>query len=119
MIVNFDTFDRAEDPTLFLCNPNNNRLALIPMYDKLDIKPTFNGLSVISFNIYKYIKDKDTKIIDFDRECECYKYINVFRQIHVENLGYFIIKTCDENSDNINPYYEVTETKIYYYLFFL
>ena len=108
MKVDFDYFNRAEDPPLFLCNPNNKILGSIPMYDNLVIKPTFNGLSEISLNIYKYVKDKDTGVIDLDRECECYKYINVFRQIHVENLGYFIINTCDENSDGINPYYAVT-----------
>ena len=108
MIVNFDAFNRAEDSTLFLCNPNNNILAFIPMYDNLVIKRTFNGLSEISLNIYKYVKDKDTGLLDLDRECDCYKYIDVYRQIHVENIGYFIINTCDENSDSINPYYEVT-----------
>ena len=32
LIIDFDYWDRAEDPTLFLCNPNNSRLALIPHY---------------------------------------------------------------------------------------
>ena len=108
MNIDFDYWNRAEDPTLFLCNPNNDRLALIPMYDNLVIKPTFNGLSEISLNIYKYIKDKDTGIIDLDRECDCYKYIDVYRQIHVKDLGYFIICSCEENNDGINPYINVT-----------
>lgn len=108
MNIDFDYWNRVEDPTLFLCNPNNDRLALIPMYDNLVIKPTFNGLSEISLNIYKYIKDKDTGIIDLDRECDCYKYIDVYRQIHVKNLGYFIICSCEENNDGINPYINVT-----------
>lgn len=108
MIVNFDYFNRAQDPKLFICNPNNKELAPIPQFDNLDVKPTFNGLSELTLNIYKYIKDKDTGIIDTTRVCSCYKYIENHRQIHVENLGYFIINEFDETNDDTNPYIEVS-----------
>ncbi len=107
MIINFDYWNRAENPNLFICNPNNARLALIPHYKNLVIKPTFNGVSELSLNIYKYIKDYDIGISDKERTCECYKYIAVHRFIHVEHLGYFVITQITEKSDGFCPYYEV------------
>lgn len=107
MKIKFDHFNRAETPKLFICNPNNHILAPIPIYDNLVIKPTFNGLSELSVNIYKYITDDDVGINDVSRTCECYKYIALHRYIHVENLGYFTITQSTEKSDGVNPYYDI------------
>ncbi|MDF1496344.1 hypothetical protein [Caproiciproducens sp. CPB-2] len=107
MQVNFDHFNRPENPELSICNPNNTSLASIVSYSNLDIKPTFNGLSELSVNVYKYIRDKDIGIIDTSRACECYQYIALHRYIHVENLGYFIITQSTEKNDGINPYSDI------------
>ena len=108
MNVNFDHFDRAENPKLFICTPNNKILAPISNYTNLVIKPTFNGLSELSIHVYKYITDDDVGIVDTSRICEGYKYIESYKQIHVENIGYFIIQSCDEYNDGFNPYFEIT-----------
>jgi hypothetical protein len=107
MNVNFDHFNRAENPKLFICNPNNKILAPISVYTNLIIKPTFNGLSELSIYIYKYIKDDDIGIVDTSRVCDCYKYIALHRYIHVGNAGYFIITQSAEKSDGVNPYYDI------------
>lgn len=65
MKVKFDHFSRAEEPNLFVCNPDNTQLAPIArFYDsegKSTLKPelSWNGVSTLNVNIYKYAGKTD------------------------------------------------------------
>ena len=111
MQIQFDKLNRAKEPQLMICNPNNDQLAPIVRYEGLNTKPTAYDVSELSINVYKYIKDK-THITENDSFviAECYKYIDVHRQIWVEDLGYFIITKAEETDDGIDPYFSITGT---------
>lgn len=102
MILQFDHFDRASPPLLYLHNPGGKRIAPIPegSYTGLKIKIVFNGVSEISLDAYKYLPGIDNVKIESD----AYPYIQGQRQIYVNNLGYFIIQSVEETDDGKNPF---------------
>ncbi len=114
MQVKFDYFNRPVDPKMFICNPNNTILAPIVRYsdssgkNTLKITPTYNRTSELSIDIYKFIKGAfHHEPTDLDSVCQCYQYIENYRQIHVEGLGYFVITSTEEDDDGFDPYIEV------------
>lgn len=102
MILQFDHFDRASPPLLYLHNPGGKRIAPIPerSYTGLKIKIVFNGVSEISLDAYKYLPGIDNVKIESD----AYPYIQGQRQIYVNDLGYFIIQSVEETDDGENPF---------------
>ena len=102
MILQFDHFDRASPPLMYLHNPGGRRVAPIPegSYTGLKIKIVFNGVSELSLDVYKYLPGIDHEKIELD----AYQYIQGRRQIYVNDLGYFIIQSVEESDDGENPY---------------
>lgn len=101
MIVNFDKFNQADPPAIFLCNPNKDKLSAITrvIYNtKLILR--FNALSEFSFEIPQSIDNKLT-IVD------AYGLMKVKRLIFIDGIGYFVIVSATENSDGSVPVYTV------------
>ena len=89
MNIDFDYFNRYESPMLTLCNPSNSEIGVINGFKDLIIKPRFNNLSELEFNISKC-----------DTNSEIYRLLEERRQILVEGLGYFIISSCSETNES-------------------
>lgn len=108
MIVNFDHFNKCENPILTICNPNNKTLSVIANYTDLELEPNFSAISTVKLTVYKYIKDKVSDSEDNKkREADCWKYLAECRQIHVENIGYFPIISVTTNDNKDNPSCEI------------
>ena len=102
----FDKFDQAELPTLTLCNPNKEEICSLGgayLGGAYNIKATmrFNALSELSFSFPSSIDAGVTPIPQYD-------YIKNKRLVKVENYGYFIIDTCEEDEDGKVPIKLVT-----------
>ena len=102
----FDKFDQAETPTLTLCNPNKEEICSLGgayLGGAYNIKATmrFNALSELTFNFPSSIDAGVTPIPQYD-------YIKNKRLVKVENYGYFIIDTCEEDEDGKVPIKVVT-----------
>ena len=102
---------------MFVCNPDNTTLAPIVRYsdasgkNSLKLTLNYNRTSELSVDVYKYIKDAfHREPVETDSICQCYQYITNYRQIHVEDLGYFIITKVEINDDGVDPYISVTAT---------
>ena len=114
MQVNFDYFNMPKDPQLFVCNANNKKLAPIVRYadssgtNSLQLTMNYNRTSDLSIQIYKFIEDTfHHEALSTNGIAECYQYVANYRQIHVENLGYFIINQITEVDDGFDPYWDV------------
>jgi hypothetical protein len=53
MFAKFDYFDRLEQPTLVLCNPNDEELATIQNLEEFNLSVNFNAVSELSLTISK------------------------------------------------------------------
>jgi hypothetical protein len=92
MIQNFDKFDSAEMPYIILCNPNREELYTISgVVYKTKLTKRFNSLSEFEFTICSTIDNGETFV-------ESYESILAKRLILIENEGYFIIDSVDEDT---------------------
>lgn len=106
MLVKFDSLNRDLPPTLFVCNPDGQKLSVIPadVYEDLKIHPKFNEVSDISFRVYKHIKqNEDGTYID----AHCYPLLQIRRNILVEGFGIFRITDLNESDDSHDPYMDI------------
>lgn len=103
MKVSFDAFDRAVEPRLFLCNPDNKRLGVIARHSDFKLELNFSELSSLHLRVYKYCKRTDQL-----KRADCYSYLAPHRQIEVQDLGYFVIDSVEEEDDGKDPYIDVT-----------
>lgn len=106
MLVRFDSLNRDLPPTLFVCNPDGQKLSVIPAdaYEDLKIHPKFNEVSDISFRVYKHIgQNEDGTYID----AHCYPWLQIRRNILVEGFGVFRITDLNESDDSYDPYMDI------------
>ena len=106
MLVRFDSLNRDLPPTLFVCNPDGQKLAVIPAdaYEDLKIHPKFNEVSDISFRVYKHIgQNEDGTYID----AHCYPWLQIRRNILIEGFGIFRITDLNESDDSYDPYMDI------------
>ena len=106
MLVRFDSLNRDLPPTLFVCNPDGQKLSVIPAdaYEDLKIHPKFNEVSDISFRVYKHIgQNEDGTYID----AHCYSWLQIRRNILVEGFGIFRITDLNESDDSYDPYMDI------------
>jgi len=97
MIINFDSFNRYEVPNITLCRPNDSQVGTVDNIKDLEITPTFNAVSELSCTVYKYMDDM---------QCQCYDLIKNRKQFLVENFGYFIIATVEEENKGTKEAYK-------------
>lgn len=106
MLVRFDSLNRDLPPTLFVCNPDGQKLAVIPAdaYEDLKIHPKFNEVSDISFRVYKHIgQNEDGTYID----AHCYPWLQIRRNVLIEGFGIFRITDLNESDDSYDPYMDI------------
>lgn len=84
MIQKFDYYRHSEKPEFILCNPDGSQLAVLTA-EETECALRFNDTSELSFVVYEGASDG-------------YDLLETNRQILVEDLGYFIIDTVEEDS---------------------
>ena len=111
MINTFDKYYRHEIPEFILCNPDNTQLGILSVGDT-SCTLRYNDTSEISFNVY------DRGVNDFGEQktLDVYDKVNVYRQIYIKDLGYFIITDVSEETDGVEIYKEVSAKSAQYEL---
>lgn len=84
-----------DNKLIFLENVNGDKLGVLNSYIK-DVKfsPRFNAISTLSFRVYD--------------DCPCYKQINSWRRILIQDTMRFIIEKPSEVNNGVEKYKEVT-----------
>ena len=105
MNFNFDINKNYEIPLITLCNPDRTEIASVSNFKNLHIKPRFNAVSEISFDIYsKYFDNinSETKTLPF------YELIVKNRLLHIQGFGYFVIVQVSETNEGTTQIKSVT-----------
>lgn len=105
---NFDYFNQADPPNIFLCNPNKQKLYSIGriIYDTQLIL-RFNALSDFNFVIPQTVEKGNSNVT-----IPAYSFINAKRLIYIDNIGnntggYFVIVKTTEDNDGSTPIMKV------------
>jgi hypothetical protein len=99
MINVFDAFNQQDKPHISLCNPNYDELYSLSALYNTDISLRWNSQSEFSFTYPKTVDGT---------ELEAYSYIEGKRIVFVENVGYFVIHSAEEDYDGIVQVKQVT-----------
>lgn len=110
MIYNFDYYNRFEEPTLILCNPDDSEIGVITNFEGLTPNVCFSDISDISYRI-NWVGDFD----DFENNDIYEKHIER-RQVHVCGVGYFIITDVSEVEDDDFRYKNISAKSCEYEL---
>lgn len=105
MNFNFDINKNYEIPLITLCNPDKTEIASVSNFKNLHIKPRFNAVSEVNFDIYsKYFDNinSETKTLSF------YELIVKNRLLHIQGFGYFVIVQVSEINEGTTPIKSVT-----------
>ncbi len=96
MIAKFDDFNRLEQPSLVLTNPEEIPISFIDEHyiKNFIFKPKFNDISEITFDIYEHFEDG--KIF------KGYKNLIQRMRITVEGYGSWIISNVTEAKSNVD-----------------
>ena len=97
MLMGFDKFGMPEKPVLTLAYPQGNELGQIGSYMDFNFDPVFRSYSSISFK-FPYSKEKEDL---YNKTC------NQMR-IKTEELGEFIIASCEEENTGTEQYKQIT-----------
>lgn len=90
---------------IILCIPDRTEIASVSNFKNLHIKPRFNVVSEVSFDIYnKYFDNinSETKMLPF------YELIVKNRLLHIQGFGYFVIVQITEINEGTTPIKSVT-----------
>lgn len=96
MFAKFDYFDRLEQPTLVLCNPNDVELATIQNIDEFNLSVNFNAVSELSLTISKEPANPAYDLILLKRQILVKDVRTIGGEYSSEDLGYFIITDFNE-----------------------
>lgn len=100
MNISFNAYNEANKPRVFLSLPNRKFIANTELNVR-NLVTTFrtkNGISYLSFKIYKYANMQEN---------DGYDEIVVERYIWLEDFGWYKITNIDIKDDGENPYKEV------------
>lgn len=92
MELTFDYYKNAQDPEIYLCNPDKSILGALYAKNK-NFVLRFNSISDFTFEVPKYITSTDGTTI----EHPYYKLVETKRLIKVEKIGWFRIIQSVEN----------------------
>lgn len=105
MQFGFDVNKNFDIPIITLCNPNRDELANLANISNLHIKPRFNAVSEVTFDVYsKFVEPLSLEISNLPY----YDYISKNRLLHIVGFGYFVIVQTDETNDGTSPMKSVT-----------
>jgi len=92
MLQTFDIFNQPENPQLILCKVNREQLCELKTAYDIEYEVNLSALNTLSFKIPETV---DSIKVPF------YTQIESKKLIYFTNLGYFIIKSYDIESDGI------------------
>lgn len=93
MNFELDINKNYEMPIITLCNPDFSVITDITNITNLHIKPRFNAVSEVNFDVYKN---------DF------YDLISKNRLLKIQGFGYFVIVSVTETNEGTSPYKSIT-----------
>ena len=93
MNFEFDINKSYEIPIITLCNPDFSVITDVTNITNLHIKPRFNAVSEVNFDVYKN---------DF------YDFISKNRLLKIQGFGYFVIVSVAETNEGTSPYKSIT-----------
>ena len=93
MNFEFDINKSYEVPIITLCNPDFSVITDITNITNLHIKPRFNAVSEVNFDIYKN---------DF------YDLVSKNRLLKIQGFGYFVIVSVTETNEGTSSYKSIT-----------
>ncbi len=105
MNFEFNINKNYETPLITLCNPDKTEISSVSNFKNIHIKPRFNAVSEVSFDIYsKYFDNinSETKTLPF------YELIVKNRLLHIQGFGYFVIVQITETNEGNTPIKSVT-----------
>jgi len=88
----FDIFNRAEKPSLTLCNPDKTEIYSLDMAYNVVYVPRFNSMDSLSFTLPESINGTDV---------EAYDFVKSKRIVLLGDLGYFEIVNPVEDKDGV------------------
>lgn len=92
----FDYYKNLERIDLYLCNPDEKELFVIPGKERI-FTLRFNDISEFSFKVDDKFTDRNGNSVPL----EVYEYIRTKRLVYVTNIGWFKIVQVDETDDGI------------------
>ena len=96
MIAKFDDFNRLEQPSLVLTNPEEIPISFIDEHyiKNFIFKPKFNDISEITFDVYEHFEDGQI--------FKGYKNLIQRMRITIEGYGSWIISNVIEAKSNVD-----------------
>lgn len=113
MQFTFDVNKNYEIPIITLCNPDMTQISDISNISNLHIKPRFNAVSEVSFEVNSVYFDTMTSTF---KTSTYYELISKNRVLHIQGFGYFIIVQTEEINEGTKPYKEITAYSLEYML---
>lgn len=101
----FDLNKNYEIPIITLCNPNRSEIASIANISNLHIKPRFNAVSEVTFDVPGVYLDSSTSE---QKVPPYYDLISKNRLLRVQGFGYFVIVQVAETNEGNFPIKSVT-----------
>ncbi len=99
MIASFDTYSRFETPIISLRKISGEYIGFLDNIKNIKTSFEFNAVSEISFDVYM---GKDDAFFDV------YNNIEVKHQLFIEDVGFFIMRTVEENISDEGNYKSIT-----------
>ena len=112
MRIKFDSLNRFEIPTMYLCNPgasySNGTISKIVCgmsgTSDEELVINFNAPSELNFRVYKHKSDDSEEIVFLNN---LYRSVKNRRLIFVEGVGFFIITSINDDFDGEAYYKDV------------
>ena len=99
----FDYFGFYETPTMTLCNPNKKTLHILDKLKDRRLQLNLSAISTFSFTAFEYLDGKKN---------EYYNDLQSKRLVHIDDIGYFIIVSCNETSYGFNSTKEIVANSL-------
>ncbi len=105
MRFTFDINKNYKVPLITLCNPDRTELASISNISELHIRPRFNAVSEVTFDVCGiYFDSINSKI----KQLPFYELISKNRLLNIQGFGYFVIVQVTETNEGTTPIKSVT-----------
>lgn len=105
MQFEFDINKNYEIPLITLCNPDRTELASISNISEFHIRPRFNAVSEVTFDVCGiYFDSINSKI----KQLPFYELISKNRLLNIQGFGYFVIVQVTETNEGTTPIKSVT-----------
>ena len=113
MNFTFDINKKYETPIIMLANPDRTTIGSLGNISGLIIKPRFNAVSEVNFEIFeKYFDGIKSESVTHP----CFEFVKKNKLLHISNFGWFVVTNVEEISDGNIPAKSVTAYSYEYVL---